>query len=505
MKNINIIKYFFLGIVFCLTVSCEKWLDVAPTSELDRKELFSSENGYNEALTGVYSNLTKPELYGRELTWGTLDVIAGIYYPSISGEYSNILNYRYKRENSNYTSVASLYTDNIWKGIYKQIANLNSILETIDNNKTVFSGDNYNIIKGEALGLRAFLHFELLKLYGPSYISVDGPTTLSIPYVTELSTSVTPLLTVENTLKFIIDDLNLAKSLLVNDPMKTGTTPSVVLAPIPFGPYAANGVTPWHNRRFAFNYYASIATLARVYLWKGDKENALKNAKEIIDVQQTRFPWALDANISSIGSTKLNQDRTFATEHIFSLNVKKLNEYMQGYCYFGTSTVVNSSLAPFAYYSNGNVFEGSTDYRQIYMSASVAGILYCSKFYQFPDVYSFFQERIPVIRVSEMFYIAAECENDLLKARLYLEDVRSHRGLSSMVLSPSITRIQLDNEIKKEYQKEFIGEGQMWYFIKRKDLNLVNYSVSSQYNIYYFTNKNQFIFDRPDNENSYRQ
>lgn len=502
MKSIKNILFILIALT---TLSCEKWLDVKPTSELDRSDLFSSENGYAEALSGIYANLTKPELYGRELTWGTLDVIAGVYYPSISGEYASILSYMYKRKNSNYDSNASKIIDNIWINMYKQIANLNSILETIDNNKLIFTEDNYNIIKGEALGLRAFLHFELLKMFGTSFADQTTVNELTIPYVTELSTLVTPIVTREIALNFIIEDLKIAKELLKNDPLRLRKTPNPVLAPVPVGPYTAQGVTAWHNRRFAFNYYASVATLARAYLWKGDKSNALTYAKEVIEVQSTNFPWALDANISAIGTTKMNQDKTFATEHIFSLNIKKINDYMQGFCYFGSSSWVYSSLAPFAYYSYGNVFEGSTDYRQLYLSTSYQGTKYCNKYYQVPDVYSFFQERVPLIRVSEMYYIASECETDLNQARIYLDAVRSHRGLSSMALSNSISRETLNNEIKKEYQKEFIGEGQIWYYIKRKNLDLTDYFISSEFNIYYFNNKNQFVFDRPDDEDGNRK
>lgn len=496
------IKYLFIAVTVLTTLSCEKWLDVKPTSELDRTELFSSENGYAEALTGVYANMTKPSLYGGELTWGTIDVLGGIYYPSITGKYLYALNYQYKRGNSNYTQMASTYIDNIWDNMYKQIAYLNSLLETIDNNQKIFTGDNYKILKGEALGLRAFLHFELLRMFGPSFASGSSSTDLAIPYVTELTTNVSPILTADNAMTMIINDLKQAKELMVNDPIHLGTTPSSILAPVPTGSYTTYGVAAYHNRRFTFNYYAAVATLARVYLWKGDKATALTYAKEVITDQQTRFPWAQDANITTIGGTKQNQDRTFATEHIFALNIKKINDYMQGYCYFGTSSSIESSLAPWAYYSYGGVFEGSTDYRQLYMPVSSGGTKYCGKYYQVSDIYDFFQERVPLIRISEMYYIAAECENDITQARLDLEAVRSHRGLSNMALSTSITRSDLDKEILKEYRKEFIGEGQLWYYFKRNNTDLVNSGYN--YGIYYFTNMNNYVFDRPDDEDGNR-
>lgn len=498
------VKYIILGVVVIVTASCNDWLDVKPTSELDRSDLFSSESGYAEALAGVYSNMTKPSLYGRELTYGTLDVLGGIYYPSITGEYASMLQYSYKRENSNYSSYAAAKIDNIWDGLYKQIANVNSILETIDGHKSIFERNNYNVIKGEALGLRAFLHFELLKLYGPSFASGGGESTVAIPYVIDLSTNVSPLLTVEDAFNFIISDLKKAKELLVDDPIVTGETPSSALASLPGDSYSEYGIEVWHNRRFCFNYYAAVATLARAYLWKGDKVSALLYANEVISAQESTFPWVNNENVATIGTSSKNQDRTFATEHIFALNIKGINEYMQGYCYFGTSSSVNSSLSPFAYFSYGGIFEGSTDFRQVYLVSSNAGDLYCNKYYQYPELFSFFQERVPLIRISEMYYIAAECETDLNQARLRLDEVRSHRGLSNMPLSESISREELEIEIRKEYQKEFIAEGQMWYYLKRKDIDLTDWSINYPYHIYYFTNKNMYVFDRPDDEDANR-
>ena len=48
------------------------------------------------------------------------------------------------------------------------------------------------MMKGEALGLRAFLHFDLLRLYGPVY-SVT-PTGKAIPYRTSFDQKATPVL-----------------------------------------------------------------------------------------------------------------------------------------------------------------------------------------------------------------------------------------------------------------------------------------------------------------------
>lgn len=58
------------------------------------------------------------------------------------------------------------YVNSIWKNMYKVIANINNFLTWIDKNKEVLTTpDYYEIMKGEALGLRAFVYFDLLRLY----------------------------------------------------------------------------------------------------------------------------------------------------------------------------------------------------------------------------------------------------------------------------------------------------------------------------------------------------
>ena len=69
-------------------------------------------------------------------------------------------------------------------------------------------------------------------------------------------------------------------------------------------------------RQLRLNYYATILLKARIYLWAGDTENALIEARKLTDDPQVRawFP-AVDPN-TLLGNT-VNPDRTFSTECLF--------------------------------------------------------------------------------------------------------------------------------------------------------------------------------------------
>lgn len=132
MKYISILPI----LILLLNTSCNNWLDVKSSTELDRDDLFSSENGFGEALIGVYSQLSDASLYGGELTWGLLDVLGG-QYVDVKGNYNKFSTSSYKQNSTDRDDNALGIVDQLWKGLYAQIANLNSILESIDEHKDV--------------------------------------------------------------------------------------------------------------------------------------------------------------------------------------------------------------------------------------------------------------------------------------------------------------------------------------------------------------------------------
>ena len=78
---------------------------------------------------------------------------------------------------------------------------------------------------------------------------------------------------------------------------------------------------------------------------------------------------------------------------------------------------------------------------------------------------------MPLIRMSEMYYMGAECLNQQGKTKDavgVLNTVRRNRGIAEDKMIPEgITSKDLTKEIEKEWKKEFLGEGQMFYFYKR--------------------------------------
>ena len=69
-------KYILVLMTALAFTSCNNWLDVTPQGEVEGEDLLTNEKGYNAALNGIYYNLTSTTLYGKELSYGMMDVLA---------------------------------------------------------------------------------------------------------------------------------------------------------------------------------------------------------------------------------------------------------------------------------------------------------------------------------------------------------------------------------------------------------------------------------------------
>ena len=68
--------------MLCLSLfafGCNDWLDVQPKSQVKEEDLFSSESGFRDALTGIYALMGRVETYGGNSTMGFMDMLAQTY------------------------------------------------------------------------------------------------------------------------------------------------------------------------------------------------------------------------------------------------------------------------------------------------------------------------------------------------------------------------------------------------------------------------------------------
>ncbi|MBA6152045.1 RagB/SusD family nutrient uptake outer membrane protein [Gelidibacter maritimus] len=467
---------FILGIfAICLiNASCEDALSVSPKSEVKYDDLFSNKYGFKDQLTGVYTSLCSEDLYGANLTYGMMDALGQQYvWTQETGKYYSFNRFNY--DNINSVSVI----ENVWSKMYNTIANTNILLKGLEDHKGILLEEEERIYKAEALALRAFLHFDLLRIFGGSYAT--GANEESIPYVKSISKEVTPFSTVSETINLIIADLQEAASLLINDPIKGEVENTTFLG----------------NREFHLNYYAVRALLARAYLFKNDKSNAYQNAMEIIN--SGKFPWVARTKVTT--PTRETRDGIFVTEGIFMLNNSKIDELTGKYLREGQSEDKSNLLVIKPSVLN-DIFEtdryGGFDWRYTYYFETQKENFYGStKLWQFRTMPTEYKNRQPLLSISEMYLIASECAPAKEEALNYFNTLRQHRGFDSGYdLQIEVTDKVLQNEIAKEYRKEFVGEGQWFFYCKRTDMDIIPNTIVPFAKSYY-------TLPIPDQENDY--
>ena len=447
MKKINL----FIGIFIMMMgfSSCDDWFDVSPKTDIKADDLFQDENGFRDVLTGVYSLMTTTQTYGCQLTFGYTDVLAQ-YYNKIN----NPSHQYYKTVSFNYNEPIDESTiANIWSVQYKAIANLNTFLHFAKTNQDAFNTETIRCIyTGEAYALRAFLHFDLLRLFGP--VPETGMDQKSIPYMEEFTNVAGPCLPASEVLKKIVSDIETARDLM-RDFDSFGPNYDKL-----FKEYQSN--KQLRNRSLHMNYYAATALLARVQLYAGNKAEALKAAQEIIGKAGSNpvrpFMLARRADVS---------DRLFVNELMFALQIPDLEDVIDPY--FGKqayeSGLTNSSkILAFGLKNRDNLFmaehPSDDDFRLKlwFRETGSSDALMSGKLQK--------QTMIPLIRVSELYYIASECSEGE-DAWEYLNKIRAHRGLAPL---EDVEDEDLDFELYTEYCREFMNEGQVFYYFKRKNM-----------------------------------
>lgn len=452
--------------------SCDSWLDVVPNDRISETVVFDDQQGYQKLLNGLYSGMTSTTLYGRNLSAGAIDILAQYYNTS------NMSSFYYELAKYDYATVESknLISD-IWGDTYSLISNANTLIEATDNADCPLSDRQKKRMKGEALVVRAYLHFDLLRLYGPI------PSDLSeraIPYQTSAELTVQPFETGTQILSKIKSDLTTAIGLLEES--------EPLLMP---DQYESSDL---ESRPYRMNYYAAKAVLARVYLWEGKKSEAYDTAVEVIDEASADFPF-----VSEDEATGVNPDRLFTSEVLFGLYNTSRDRDLYNVL-FSSALKNYERFYPAGSLATGRLqewYDDDNDYRKKVWAVDQEN-LYNQK-YRTIELDTRTNYTVPLVRMGEMYLIAAECAPSTDEAGTWINTLRNHRNSFSV----SVDTDNLANYIQMEYRKEFLGEGQMFFYMKRNALENIPNGKNESGNM--SMELGNYVLPLPDGETSMRE
>lgn len=454
-------------LIVCLTAtvafsSCSDWFDVSPKTNVKAEELFETENGFQSALAGIYISMTSGNVYGGNLSFGMLDQMAQLYDMLPNGATDRTEVYIYDLSKAGYNTKGRL--ENVWGNSYYLIANANNLMKWLDLNgeRVIPNEDVRNMMYGEALAIRAYIHFDLLRCWGPMDYA-ESKETLCIPYRVVADNSRQPLLSAEKVTENILADLVKAEQYLSFE----------------------KGISLKDNeRRCRFNYHAVKALMARVYNYMGDKENAFQCADQVIK------NCGLTLQISNA------EDPVLYSEAICAVNVYKMAEEF-------TSAFAEGPDFTTQYYTGLDtyriLFQASGSESDSDMRAKTTAVL------RYNDVRKVISRKyikndnavIPLIRLPEMYYIQCAA-SDLSDAPQYINAVRNKRGYSSseayQTFRDEDARV---NALNLEYRKEFYAEGQYFYFLKSHGYTTLDYCPAVE------LGEKEYVFPLPDAEREY--
>ncbi len=199
-------KIIFFALCSVFLTACDDFLNLKPIDSLAPENFYSNAAEVDKALNGVYQVLVLKG--GADFILNSEVMTDNCVYSSASG--SEWLDFSRGTLNA-----STGFVEKKWRDDYKGITRANLVLDNLYNRTEMIIADVDKVrFLGEAHFLRAYFYTDLLLNYG-------GVPLLDRPYDNIIDYSL-PRATADSTLKFILNDLNLAIDKLEPKPILNG-------------------------------------------------------------------------------------------------------------------------------------------------------------------------------------------------------------------------------------------------------------------------------------------
>lgn len=396
---------------------CSDFLDVdVPDDQLDQAKVFEDDRMASSAMVGVYTKLRSTGFFSGTLLG--MGVQLGCYTDELEVTTAQALEYRFFYENV--LTPSSTAVKSLWEQSYQQIFTVNSIIEGVEGSQKLSESVRRQLL-GEALAIRALLHFYLCQTYG------------SVPYIKSTDYNVNRIvkkLSEREVIILAVNDLKEAEQLL--------------------SPVYPTG------ERVRFNQVAVQALLARMYLYIENWELAKQYAETVI---------------SSPGYDLETLDKTFLKETKSAILQLKPG-FEGGNTSEATTYTFNTAPAPNLKLSQQllNAFETGDNRKDNYVRFVGQGTLNAHAYkYKVVGNTATSSEYSIVLRLEEQYLIAAEAAAELGEwdiSNEMLNALRSRAGLKEITVSVKETAL---NAVLQERRVELFCEfGHRFYDLKRR-------------------------------------
>lgn len=403
--------------------SCKKFLDVELTkSEIEAGKAFANDMDATSVLLGMYQKMaTGSDIFRGGAT--SVSVLCGLSADDLNNVQKTPYYMIYEE---NELESGDTYITSWWANAYAVIFQANDLMESMAVSPGV-SPAVKDMIRGEALFVRAFCHFYLVNLYG------DVPIILTTDYT---ANAVVKRQSVEKVYDQIVADLEEARQLLQDK-----------------YPYTEK-VRP--------NKAAVSGMLARVYLYRGQWDQAIAASSLVIDPGTYTMP-ELDVTFRKETGEALWQ---FASEP--NTNTQEYQSLPAPQAVGSSTYVLSDDLENAFEPGDKRITHWTLTYEDSISRRTIPR--------KYKAVYGESNtEYLIVLRLAEQYLIRAEAcarQNKLSEAIADLDKVRKRTGLPLIADSnPGISQNDLLEKIWHEKRVEFFSEfGQRWFELKRLNM-----------------------------------
>lgn len=440
--NIHKISIFVLSFVMIAFVSCNDLLDITPENAVVPDNFFLDEKDFQQAVDGVYAPLQN--LYDSNSSWAMGEM------RSDNTHYFYNLDFRYPppEEVADFMNGAeNSVTEQKYYGNYNIIARANQLLSEID--EADFDQELINNMKGQALFLRAFSYFDLVRYFGAVPLHLE-------PAVSMESASL-PRSSANEIYDQILNDLTEAVTLL---PDRMNQEPGRVTSG------------------------AAWTLLADVYLNLQDWEKAEDSLNEVegyslLDNYADVFDPANKNHDESIFEIQFLEGTSLNLHSHFPYNFIPLTDHhadltkgpsgSQSASGSGWNIPTEDLVAVF---ENGDErLDASIGFHtgpSMITDTTYVDLPYIKKYQHEHSLFGETNQNFPVYRYAEVLLMMSEAINEqggrLAEAQAYLNLVRTRAGLESYV---AVDQSDLRAAILQERRVELAFENKRWLDLVR--------------------------------------
>jgi hypothetical protein len=420
MKKIKLVIYILL--VFVTISSCKKLIEIPqnPPSQIQEDAIFADSSTVMGAMAGVYS------YYYNEFGFsdGNLSKLTGLS----ADELKTTLTYdaTLPQFYTNQLTSDNQYSGTFWTTIYNALYKVNVDIEGITGSKGLSATLKQQLL-GELKVLRALYYFHLVNLFG------------GVPLVTSSDYNVTatlPRATADEVYTQILSDLSDARKMLV---------PA----------YPSEG----HARP---NLYTAEALSAKVYLYRGDWQDAFQMADDIIK----SGTYQLEMNLNNVflnGSVEAIWQIPAQTMYNQTTDagnfVPQFNTFLPGY-------LISDSLKS-AFEPGDQRWTNWVGLNMVDVNGTTGEYYYPAKYKNLAPPYTT-TEDFMIFRLADQYLIRAEANAQLSNLNDAVDDLFKVRDRAGLLRNTASSKEDILKAVARERQVELFCEwGNRWFDLKR--------------------------------------